>query len=151
MGNPPFVGAKFQSEHQRAQVRRIAGLGGSGGTLDYVAAWFLKAGAFVNNSTSPLAGEVGALAPGERPSASALEKIGTGDDNPSPRSASLSRPLPQGERGSNHRIRIAFVSTNSITQGEQVAQLWPILFHRLRMEIAFAHRTFAWPGKAAVH
>src|SRR5690606_2412329 len=28
MGNPPFVGAKFQSEFQRAQVRRIAGLGG---------------------------------------------------------------------------------------------------------------------------
>ena len=155
MGNPPFVGAKFQSEHQRAQVRRIAGLGGSGGTLDYVAAWFLKAGAFVNNSTSPLAGEVGALAPGERPSASALEKIGTGDDNPSPRSASLSRPLPQGERGSNHRIRIAFVSTNSITQGEQVAQLWPILFDRYHLEIAFAHRTFSWGsearGKAHVH
>lgn len=43
MGNPPFVGAKFQSEFQRAQVRRIAGLGGSGGTLDYVAAWFIKA------------------------------------------------------------------------------------------------------------
>jgi hypothetical protein len=50
MGNPPFVGAKFQSEAQRAQVRRIAGLGGSGGTLDYVAAWFVKAGAYLNSS-----------------------------------------------------------------------------------------------------
>ena len=47
MGNPPFVGAKLQSEYQRAQVRRIAGLGGSGGTLDYVAAWFIKAGQFL--------------------------------------------------------------------------------------------------------
>ena len=99
LGNPPFIGAKNQSPTQRAQVRRIANLGGSGGTLDYVAAWFLKAGDYVRDS----------------------------------------------------HARIAFVSTNSITQGEQVAQLWPILFHKLRLEIAFAHRTFNWPGKAAVH
>ena len=43
-GNPPFVGAKFQTRDQRAQVRRIAGLGGSGGTLDYVTAWFIMGG-----------------------------------------------------------------------------------------------------------
>ena len=52
-------------------------------------------------------------------------------------------------------IRIGFVATNSITQGEQVAQLWPILFNRCGLEIAFAHRTFAWGsdarGKAHVH
>ncbi len=54
MGNPPFIGAKFQSEFQRAQVRRIANLGGSGGTLDYVAAWFIKAGQYVNHIPSPL-------------------------------------------------------------------------------------------------
>lgn len=46
--------------------------------------------------------------------------------------------------------RIGFVSTNSITQGEQVAQLWPVLF-KAGLEIAFAHRTFVWPGRAAVH
>ena len=53
------------------------------------------------------------------------------------------------------RTRIGFVATNSITQGEQVAQLWPILFDRCGLEIAFAHRTFAWGsdarGKAHVH
>ena len=43
-GNPPFGGAKFQSPAQRAQVRRVAALGGSGGTLDYVAAWFIRGG-----------------------------------------------------------------------------------------------------------
>jgi hypothetical protein len=104
LGNPPFVGAKMQSDAQRFQVRAIAGLGGSGGTLDFVAAWFLKAGAYVNASS---------------------------------------------------KTRFAFVSTNSITQGEQVAQLWPILFQRHKLEIAFAHRTFAWGsdarGKAHVH
>lgn len=103
IGNPPFVGAKYQSEFQRAQVRRIAGLGKSGGTLDYVAAWFLKAARY----------------------------------------------------GQGHKVPFAFVSTNSITQGEQVAQLWPALLDRIGMEIAFAHQTFAWGsearGKAAVH
>lgn len=104
MGNPPFVGAKYQTEFQRAQVRRVVGLGGSGGTLDYVAAWFIKAAQFAQV---------------------------------------------------NRRIRIAFVSTNSICQGEQVAQVWPILFDRHGLEIAFAHRTFSWGsearGKAHVH
>jgi len=50
---------------------------------------------------------------------------------------------------------IAFVATNSITQGEQVAQIWPALFDRYKLEIAFAHRTFAWGsdarGRAHVH
>ena len=103
-GNPPFGGSKFQSKAQRAQVRRIADLGGTGGTLDYVTAWFTKAGEYVNGATG---------------------------------------------------VRIGFVATNSITQGEQVAQLWPILLDRCGLEIAFAHRTFAWGsdarGKAHVH
>ncbi len=51
--------------------------------------------------------------------------------------------------------RIGFVATNSITQGEQVAQLWPLLLDHRKLEIAFAHRTFAWGsdarGKAHVH
>ena len=102
-GNPPFVGAKFQTTEQRAQVRGIGALGKSGGTLDYVAAWFIKAGVYVKGGDA----------------------------------------------------RIGFVATNSITQGEQVAQLWPVLFERCKLEIAFAHRTFAWGsdarGKAHVH
>ena len=71
LGNPPFVGAKYQTAEQRGQVRGIAALGKSGGTLDYVAGWFIKAGEYVKGS----------------------------------------------------RARIGFVATNSITQGEQVAQL----------------------------
>ena len=106
LGNPPFIGAKYQTPFQRQQVRDLANLGKSGGTLDYVCAWFLKAGAYVNQA-------------------------GT---NPP---------------------HIGFVSTNSITQGEQVAQLWPLLFERYKLEIAFAHRTFEWGsdarGKAHVH
>ncbi len=103
LGNPPFGGAKYQSDRQRAQVRRVADLGGSGGTLDYVTAWFIKAGAYLRHS----------------------------------------------------HAHIGFVATNSITQGEQVAQLWPVLFDRYGLEISFAHRTFAWGsdarGMAHVH
>ncbi|QBM76667.1 class I SAM-dependent DNA methyltransferase [Sphingomonas sp. AAP5] len=97
MGNPPFVGKKEQSTKQKNQLKRAVGSAENFAILDYVAAWFVKAGEFV-------------------------------DKNPS--------------------IRIAFVSTNSITQGEQVAQLWPILFDRTHLEIAFAHRTFSWNSEA---
>lgn len=51
-------------------------------------------------------------------------------------------------------IRCAFVSTNSITQGEQVGVLWGYMLSR-GMKIHFAHRTFSWTseakGAAAVH
>lgn len=103
LGNPPFVGAKYQTPKQREQVRRIASLGGSGGTLDYVSAWFFKAAKYAQMGGA----------------------------------------------------RVGFVATNSLTQGEQVGQLWPNLFRRHHVEISFAHRTFAWGsdarGKAHVH
>lgn len=54
----------------------------------------------------------------------------------------------------NREIRTAFVSTNSITQGEQVGILWSHMLRR-GIKIHFAHRTFQWSseasGKAAVH
>lgn len=104
LGNPPFIGFVMRGQAQQGQAGALmARLGASGSRLDYVAAWFLKAGEYVQKS----------------------------------------------------KARIAFVATNSITQGEQVAQLWPALFHRWNLEIAFAHRTFAWGsdarGKAHVH
>ncbi len=106
-GNPPFIGQSYQSKFQREQMARIIDAkSGRAGSLDYVTAWFLKAGAYVGHG-------------GVKPP------------------------------------RIGFVATNSITQGEQVAQLWPLLFERYKLEIAFAHRTFEWGsdarGKAHVH
>ena len=78
-------------------------LGATRNRLDYVAAWFLKAGEYVQTGSA----------------------------------------------------RIGFVATNSIAQGEQVSLLWPALFRRYKLEIAFAHRTFEWGsdarGKAHVH
>ena len=56
-------------------------------------------------------------------------------------------------QGTNSRS--AFVSTNSITQGEQVAPLWDKLLNQYHVHIDFAHRTFKWNSeakeKAAVH
>jgi len=52
-------------------------------------------------------------------------------------------------------IRCAFVSTNSITQGEQVGILWEPLFRDYGLKVHFGHRTFSWMsearGKAHVH
>ena len=53
------------------------------------------------------------------------------------------------------KVRSAFVSTNSITQGEQVEPLWNVLLNHYNVHIDFAYRTFKWESeaklKAAVH
>ncbi|MBP7126197.1 class I SAM-dependent DNA methyltransferase [Myxococcota bacterium] len=64
-------------------------------------------------------------------------------------------PLPQeAGRPRGAHVGVAFVSTNSITMGEQVGVLWRALLP-LGFKIRFAHRTFVWSnearGKAAVH
>ena len=46
-------------------------------------------------------------------------------------------------------IRSAFVSTNSITQGEQVASIWKPLYNRFGIHIDFAYRTFQWDSEAS--
>ena len=55
----------------------------------------------------------------------------------------------------NSDIEVAFVSTNSITQGEQVEILWKDLILKHGIIINFAHETFKWDnegkGKAAVN
>jgi hypothetical protein len=55
----------------------------------------------------------------------------------------------------NLKTRVAFVSTNSIAQGEQVGILWNELFNHYKIKIHFAHRTFKWGNEAranaAVH
>lgn len=55
----------------------------------------------------------------------------------------------------NTQTKVAFVSTNSLAQGEQVSILWGLLFNFYKIKIHFAHRTFSWKneakGNAAVH
>lgn len=47
-------------------------------------------------------------------------------------------------------IRAAFVSTNSISQGEQVAGVWKPLYDRFGIHIDFAYRTFRWDSEATL-
>jgi len=55
----------------------------------------------------------------------------------------------------NTKTKVAFVSTNSIVQGEQVGILWNVLINMYDIKIHFAHRTFKWnneaKGNAAVY
>lgn len=55
----------------------------------------------------------------------------------------------------NTQTKVAFVSTNSVVQGEQTAILWGELFFKYNIKIHFAHRTFSWnneaTGNATVH
>ncbi|WP_421938296.1 class I SAM-dependent DNA methyltransferase [Pedobacter sp.] len=46
------------------------------------------------------------------------------------------------------KIRVAFVSTNSIVQGEQTSLLWKPLIEEYGIKIHFAHRTFKWTNEA---
>lgn len=102
LGNPPFVGGKYQTPEQRADMEHVAGQVRNHGLLDYVTAWYFKAAEYIQGTP----------------------------------------------------ISVAFVSTNSITQGEQVGVLWSELFRR-GIRIRFGHRTFPWEsearGKAHVH
>ena len=50
----------------------------------------------------------------------------------------------------NPKIRAALVSTNSITQGEQVAAIWKTLFEQYNIHFDFAYRTFRWDSEADI-
>jgi hypothetical protein len=125
LGNPPFVGAKYMIDAQRADVQAVFRGIDNAGLLDLVAAWYVKAARYLKSaSTQRFEAENGSLR------ASSLDSL-------------LSKSL-----------QCAFVSTNSITQGEQVGVLWGWLLAQ-GITIHFAHRTFKWSneasGKAAVH
>lgn len=105
MGNPPFIGYSYQTKAQKDDLSLVCQGMNSAGVLDYVAAWYIKAAAYIQ---------------------------------------------------ANPAVPVAFVSTNGITQGEQVAVLWkPLMSSEKPIHIHFAHRTFRWSnegkGVAAVH
>ncbi len=96
-GNPPYLGSKWQSKEQKAELKAIfEGRAKSWKSLDYVAGWFMKA----------------------------------------------------ADYGTQTQTVAAFVSTNSICQGQQVPILWPLIFVTGH-EIAFAHTSFKWANLAS--
>ncbi len=96
-GNPPYLGSKWQSDHQKADLGSVfEGRSKSWKSLDYVAGWFMKA----------------------------------------------------TDYGTHTNSVAAFVSTNSICQGQQVPFLWPLIYET-EHEIAFAHTSFKWANLAS--
>ncbi len=99
LGNPPFIGERYQSKEQRADLELVFG---KKIKLDYVGAWYYLASKYIQNT----------------------------------------------------KTKVAFVSTNSVMQGEQVVLLWKPILLDLKCNIHFAHTTFKWnneaKGKAAV-
>lgn len=96
-GNPPYLGATWQSKQQKAELKNIfQGRTNSWKSLDYVTGWFMKAADF-GKQTSSVA---------------------------------------------------AFVSTNSVCQGQQVPLIWPLIFETGN-EVAFAYTSFKWSNLAS--
>lgn len=93
IGNPPFIGERYQNDTQRLELEQVFG---SKIKLDYVAGWYLKAAQIIQNT----------------------------------------------------KIKVAFVSTNSICQGEQISILWSKMFEHYKIKIHFAHQTFKWNNDA---
>ena len=91
------MGQALQTAEQKADLASVGQGLRSVGALDFVAAWYLKAGQLLQSFPS---------------------------------------------------VRVAFVSTNSIVQGEQVAILWGELVNRYDLDILFAHRSFKWNNEA---
>lgn len=169
LGNPPFVGKQYQTAEQKEDMDFVVGSLKGAGVLDYVAGWYLKAAQYLSGTQEGFV---------SRDKRAFADTRFTGAGTPAPvKRGAVSRPdespaavratksaAPQIEdifvvfereaATARSRIRCAFVSTNSITQGEQVGVLWSELFRR-GLKIRFAHRTFKWtneaPGKAAVH
>ena len=96
-GNPPYLGSKWQSDEQKADLGAIFdGRAKNWKSLDYVAGWFMKA----------------------------------------------------ADYGTKTKTTAAFVSTNSICQGQQVPILWPLIF-QTKNRIVFAHTSFKWANLAS--
>ncbi|MDO9145492.1 DNA methyltransferase [Rhodoferax sp.] len=136
LGNPPFLGKTYQSKEQKADLALVMhGINGAG-DLDFVAAWYVKAAHYLRGGVP----------------ASATWPAGAHEP-------SVFKIAPAGQPALTSScelvsLRCAFVSTNSISQGEQVGVLWGWLLAQ-GVHIHFAHRTFSWSneasGKAAVH
>ncbi|ANP74898.1 class I SAM-dependent DNA methyltransferase [Cryobacterium arcticum] len=143
IGNPPFIGKKEQTPEQKADLKQLYGTGRKAlikkaGNLDYVTGWFVKAAQYIQGSV-----------------ASKIELDLWAEDATAWGSKENEQILDIDAGWQNWQpTRVGFVSTNSITQGEQVGVLWGWMLDQ-GVHIQYAHRTFEWrnegKGNAAVH
>ena len=147
LGNPPFVGKQYQTEEQKTDLEEVmTGVKGAG-VLDLVTGWYVKAAQYLT-SGDETGGIVARATKGRKKHKDV--RFGKGEAVIS----DLFVELADVDSRQRRAIKCAFVSTNSITQGEQVGVLWSWMLAQ-GIRIHFAHRTFQWtndaPGKAAVH
>ena len=146
LGNPPFIGKQNQTASQKEDMEFVCKGIKSAGLLDYVSGWYLKAAQYVSGSQVGEASRDRKQFANVKFAAATLTGSSAMDD--------LFVSFDKQDAANRLKVRCAFVSTNSITQGEQVGVLWGELL-RMGLHIQFAHRTFQWtndaPGKAAVH
>jgi len=95
LGNPPYLGARFQTNDQKEDVRYVCNHIKGHNSLDYIAIWFFKGAKFIRDVNG----------------------------------------------------QCAFVSTNSISQGQQIAIFWPHIF-KFGVVISFAYEAFKWSNNA---
>ncbi len=151
LGNPPFIGKKNQSTSQKEDMKFVTKGMKSAGLLDYVSGWYLKAAQYITGS------QIGKVSRDRKQFddvAFAATQVKTQKKPVNAAMDDMFISFDKQDTADRKRVRCAFVSTNSITQGEQVGALWGELL-RMGLHIQFAHRTFQWtndaPGKAAVH
>lgn len=154
VGNPPFIGKQNQSLAQKASLASVTqGVAGAG-VLDFVAGWFIKAAQYVSATPDGFGGIAAKTNKGRKGFADVKFGKSTPDSPELADFGGLFADVIQIETQARRAVRCAFVSTNSITQGEQVGVLWAWMLAQ-GIHIHFAHRTFQWsndaPGKAAVH
>lgn len=147
LGNPPFVGKQFQTDEQKRDLEEVmTGIKGAG-VLDFVTGWYVKAAQYLT-SGDDTGGVVARATKGRKKHKDV--RFGKGEAVIS----DLFVELADVDARQRRQIKCAFVSTSSITQGEQVGVLWSWMLAQ-GIRIHFAHRTFQWtndaPGKAAVH
>jgi N-6 DNA Methylase len=151
IGNPPFIGKQNQSAAQKKSLTAVTVDVLGAGVLDFVAGWYIKAGQYISTEPDGFGGIAAKANKGRK----GFKDVKFGQDTPA--LAGLGElfvnPL-QAEIQARRKVRCAFVSTNSIVQGEQVGVLWGWMLAQ-GIHIQYAHRTFQWsndaPGKAAVH
>ena len=124
LGNPPFIGSRIMTKIQKSELLNVFGNVKDVGELDYVTGWYIKAAKFLS--------EPFAVANG----------LSLLSEN------SVNRLQPPATAGGSDRIKVAFVSTNSIVQGLQTKILWSEMLDKFHIKIHFAHRTFKWSNEA---
>jgi len=128
VGNPPFRGALKMPKEQKLDMQLVGKKFGikTWNSLDLVAAWFIKAAAFIEGRTET----------------NELFDLWESSD-----AAKVVNPAIE-EKYATIPTKAAFVSTNSISQGSHIPNLWSWMFER-DMEIGFAYPSFKWSNEAS--